>query len=377
MIYLDNAASSHPKPASVLRAVARQIEGNGANPGRSGHNLAMKASQTVFSARKTLAKSFGTDPEIVIFTANTTDAINRALKGILKQGDHVVISDLEHNSVLRPLVALKERGIITFDVAKTERDDGKTLSNFSKCIRSETKLVFCTHASNVTGQILPIHDIGDLCRKMGILFGVDGAQTAGTESYDLQKDPIDLICVPGHKGLLGPQGTGALILSSAFRITPLFEGGTGSDSLSEHQPLTYPEGYESGTLNTPGIAGMEQGVLYTDRHKDEIRAREATLKAIFLEELKKLSAFRILGDTKNSVATVSLVHPRDHSEKIAEWLNRCGICTRGGYHCSALAHRALNTVESGAVRISFGYRNTVKEAVECVKCLKKYQKYFG
>lgn len=378
MIYLDNAASSYPKPRTVLCAVARHLQKNGANPGRSGHRMAMEASERIYSTRCVLADFFGTEPETVIFTMNTTDAINRALKGILKPGDHVVISDLEHNSVLRPLVALRDQGKINgFDIVVTANSNEETVNNFRRSIRSNTKLVFCTHASNVTGQILPIRQIGAMCRNMGILFGVDGAQTAGTESYNLKTDPIDFLCVPGHKGLLGPQGTGALILSRPLSLTPFWEGGTGSDSLSETQPLTYPEGYESGTLNTPGIAGLEKGVLFVARHKDSIRRHESQLRKLFVQELRKIPEYDILGTSGDSVATVALVCKNHHSEKIAQWLNSCNICTRGGYHCSALAHKTLKTLDHGAVRISFGYKNTESDVYECVKYLKKYQNYFG
>ncbi len=377
MIYFDNAASSHPKPAEVIRAVTRQLKKNGANPGRSGHDMAMAASKTVYTARQTLANSFGTEPETVLFTSNTTDAINRAIKGILNPGDHVVISDLEHNSVLRPLVALRDKGMITFDLAPVGRSADETVKAFRKRFCTNTKLVFCTHASNVTGEILPIKQIGEACRSAGILFGVDGAQTAGILPYNLQTDPIDLLCIPGHKGLLGPQGTGALILANPLDLSPLQEGGTGSDSLSDRQPLTFPEGYESGTLNTPGIAGLQAGVCYTDRHRNEICKREDNLRKLFVEEVSKISGYKLLGEGSDFVATVSLVHERSHSEILAQWLNRWGICTRGGFHCSALAHRRLKTEACGSVRISFGYRNTAEEVYECVKSLKKYQNYSG
>ena len=375
MIYLDNAASSHPKPPEVARAVFRQIKENGANPGRSGHDMAMAASRTVYETRQTMADFFGTEAETVIFTSNTTDAVNRAIKGIVKAGDHVVISDLEHNSVLRPLVSLRDKGIITFDVARTGRSADETVTSFLQKIRPNTKLVFCTHASNVTGQILPVKEIGQACRSMGILFGVDGAQTAGILPYDLRTDPIDLLCVPGHKGLLGPQGTGALILARPLELEPLTEGGTGADSLSERQPLTFPEGYESGTLNTPSIAGLGAGISYVRRHQTKIRAREDDLRNLFAEEMRKISGYQILGDASDFVGTVSLVHERTHSERLAQWLNRQGICVRGGFHCSALAHRRLQTEDCGALRISFGYRNTVQDLYECVKNLKKYQNY--
>ncbi len=375
MIYFDNAASSHPKPLEVLRAVSKQLRENGANPGRSGHKMALEASQTVFSCRQTLATAFGTTPETVIFTQNTTDAINRALKGLLSTGDHVVISDLEHNSVLRPLVSLRNQGRISFDTAKTGEKDEETVRNFSKKIKPETKLVLCTHASNVSGRILPIRQIGEECQKKGILFGVDGAQTAGTETFDLQKDPIDFLCVPGHKGLLGPQGTGALLLAHPLSMMPLTEGGTGSDSLLENQPLTYPEGYESGTLNTPGLAGLTEGVKFTSRHGKAIAKHENNLRNLFSEEVKKIPGFRIVGTGESFVGTVALQYQTGHSEDLAGWLDHCGICTRGGYHCSALAHKTYETLSTGAVRVSFGYRNTEREVYECIKSLKKYQNY--
>jgi len=371
MIYLDNAASSHPKPLEVIQAVTRQLRENGANPGRSGHTLSDAAAQTVFSARKALAEAFGTEPETVIFTANTTDAINRALYGLLPPGAHVIISDLEHNSVLRPLIALKSRNV-TFSVAETCEDDAQTVKNFRSLFRRETALVICTHASNVTGQILPVTEIGKLCRERGILFGVDAAQTAGTLRYDLRSTPIDFLCVPGHKSLLGPQGTGALILASPLRMAPLTQGGTGSDSLLRSQPEFFPEGYESGTLNTPGIAGLREGVLFTSRYGEAIRKHESSLRKLFLEMISRLSAYRVLGQGERFVSTVALLHETVPSEVLARRLDERGICTRGGYQCSALAHEKLGTEKSGALRISFGFRNTEHDVAECVKYLKNY-----
>ncbi len=372
MIYLDNAASSHPKPPEVVRAVTRQLRSNGANPGRSGHQMAINASETVFKCRTQLADFFGAEPETVLFTANTTEAINRVFKGILRQGDHVLISDLEHNSVLRPLIAMRDRGIISFDVVSTGTRDEETAKNFADSVTKKTKLIFCTHASNVTGRILPIQQIGTFCREKGILFGVDGAQTAGTQAYNLKEDPVDMLCIPGHKGLLGPQGTGALLLAKPLDMLPLTEGGTGSDSLLVRQPLIFPDGYESGTLNTPGIAGLREGVRYVNTHKEKIRKLEERLRDYFLNEISDLQDFRIISPGEHFVSTISLAHKRDHSEKIVQWLDHCNICTRGGFHCSALAHRTLNTTSQGTVRISFGYQNTERDVAECVKCLKKY-----
>lgn len=372
MIYLDNAASSHPKPLEVLRAVSRQLRENGANPGRSGHRMSADASETVYRTRALLAQEFGTDPETVLFTQNTTDAINRALKGLLQKGDHVVISDLEHNSVLRPLVALREKGI-EFDVAQTTENEEETVNNFQQKIKSNTKLIFCTHASNVTGQILPVHAVGALCRRYGILFGVDGAQTAGVESYDLKRDPIDLLCIPGHKGLLGPQGTGALILSRPLDLLPITEGGTGTDSLLEAQPKIFPEGYESGTLNTPGIAGLGEGVRFIRKYREAIRRHEGNLRNLFLSEMETIPQFCTLSPVGESVGTVAINHISSHSEELCRFLDQSGFCTRGGYHCSALAHKKLKTEAQGALRISFGYRNTEQDVHECIRFLKIYQ----
>ncbi|MBQ1218054.1 MAG: aminotransferase class V-fold PLP-dependent enzyme [Clostridia bacterium] len=371
MIYLDNAASSHPKPPEVIRAVERQLRRNGANPGRSGHRLSAEGARVIYDARRILADGFGTDSELVIFTSNTTDAINRALKGVLNAGDHVVISDLEHNSVLRPLKAMEPLGV-TFSVAQTKSNDEEALHSFQEAIRPNTRLIFCTHASNVTGRILPIRQIADLCRERGILFGVDGAQTAGLEDIDLKRDGIDLLCIPGHKSLLGPQGTGALLLGSPLELTTMTQGGTGTESLSEYQPSLLPDAHESGTMNTPGIAGLAAGTRFAMEHRDAIRSHEAELRAMFCEELKSVSGFRLVTVGESFVPTLSLIPESVHSEAVTQYLDRCGICTRGGYHCSALAHRTLKTEECGTVRISFGYRNTEEDVEECIKYLKKY-----
>ena len=371
MIYLDNAASSHPKPPEVIRAVERQLRRNGANPGRSGHRLSAEGARVIYDARRILADSFGTDSELVIFTSNTTDAINRALKGVLNAGDHVVISDLEHNSVLRPLKAMEPLGV-TFSVAQTKSNDEEALHSFQEAIRPNTRLIFCTHASNVTGRILPIRQIAAICRERGILFGVDGAQTAGLQDIDLKRDGIDLLCIPGHKSLLGPQGTGALLLGSPLELTTMTQGGTGTESLTEYQPSLLPDAHESGTMNTPGIAGLAAGTRFVMEHRDAIRSHEGELRAMFCEELKSVSGFRLVTVGESFVPTISLIPESVHSEAVTQYLDRCGICTRGGYHCSALTHRTLKTEECGTVRISFGYRNTKEDVEECIKYLKKY-----
>lgn len=374
MIYLDNAASSHPKPPEVIRAVERQLRKNGANPGRSGHRLSAEGARVIYNARKVLADGFGTDAELVIFTSNTTDAINRALKGVLRSGDHVVISDLEHNSVLRPIKAMEPLGV-SFSIAKTSSSDEEALQSFKEKIRPNTRLIFCTHASNVTGRILPIRQIASFCKERGILFAVDGAQTAGVEIIDLKRDGIDLLCIPGHKSLLGPQGTGALLLGSPLDLTPMTQGGTGTESLSERHPTLLPDAHESGTLNTPGIAGLASGTRFALEHRDSIRRHEAMLRAMFCEEIRSVSGFRLVSAGESFVPTLSLIPESGHSETVTQYLDQHGICTRGGYHCSALAHRALKTEACGTVRISFGYRNTETDVRNCIKYLKKYLTY--
>ena len=260
MIYLDNAATSFPKPKSVLSAMCRASLYS-ANPGRGGHSLSAKAGEIVFKTREKAAEVFHADIERVIFTKNCTESLNTAIKGCLKQGDHVIISSLEHNSLLRPVQKLSERGIITYDVANVvPESDEQTILNFQSLIKPNTKLIACCHVSNVFGTVLPIARIGEICRKNGILFAVDAAQSAGTFGYDVNGGNIDFLCMPGHKGLLGPMGTGLLILNRNVQLDSFIEGGTGSLSLETSQPEILPDKFESGTVNLPGIAGLYEGM---------------------------------------------------------------------------------------------------------------------
>jgi cysteine desulfurase family protein len=373
MIYLDNAASSFPKPKAVIKAIYRSLKTNTANPGRSGHFLSAQAARSVYLQRVAAAGYFGCKEENVIFTLNATHSINTALKGILKSGDRVLISDLEHNSVLRPLVWMKENSGISFEVVKTDLyDDEKTVKAFEEKITPDTRLVFCTHASNVTGKILPVDKIGLLCKSKGCLFFTDASQTAGfvlPENYDI-------LCTSGHKGLYGPQGTGLLIIKNTdiLTLTPVMQGGTGTNSLDYNQPDILPESLESGTLNTPGIIGLGTGIRYVMKNHDKLVSRE---KQLFDEGLRMLSALPgiiLYSGTGNSTPMLSFNVKGVHSDEVTEYLNDNGICVRGGFHCAVLAHEKLQTEKTGIVRASIGAFNNIREIEEFICILNKFIK---
>ena len=291
MIYLDNGATTFPKPRAVVGAVCNTLMRFGANPGRSGHRLSIRASEILFRCREQAAELFGLDkPENIIFTQNCTTALNTVIHGLLKKGDHVVISSLEHNAVLRPVEALKDEGI-SYTVAEVvEGDDEKTISNFRSALRENTALVVCTHASNVFGVKLPAERIAALCRIYNIPFCLDAAQSAGIVPISLQNSCIDYLCAPGHKGLYGPMGTGLLLINSDRIPESLIQGGTGSLSSDRRQPSILPDRYESGTPNLPGIAGLSEGIRFVRQNGAEnLRARELHLISLLYEGLADIS----------------------------------------------------------------------------------------
>ncbi len=267
MIYFDNAATTFPKPAAVRKAVGESFIYYGANPGRSGHSLAMDTARKVFECREKASEFFGLSaPENLVFTKNCTEALNIVLMSIGKEGGHFIISDLEHNSVLRPLYDMKNRGIIDFSVAKTfEGEPEKTIESYNKLIRSDTKMLVAAGASNVFGIKLPVEMLAELAHEHGALFTLDAAQTAGSENIDMEKNGIDFVCAPGHKGLLGPMGTGMLASARPEYLKPIIFGGTGSYSLLPNQPEGLPEMLESGTLNVPGICGLSAGIDWVSK----------------------------------------------------------------------------------------------------------------
>lgn len=356
MIYFDNGATTFPKPRSVKIAVNRALSEYGANPGRSGHKMSVKSSEILYECRENAARLFGTDnPEKVIFTLNCTSALNTVIKGILKEGDHAVISSLEHNAVLRPLEFLKDRGI-EYSVANyVPYDDEATIDNFRNAIKDNTKLIICTHASNVFGVKLPIERIGALCRIYGILFCVDAAQSAGVVPVSLRDNYIDFLCTAGHKGLYGPMGTGLLIVNTDNLPESLIQGGTGSESANPRQPEILPDKYESGTPNLPGIAGLNEGIKYVlNKDIGRIASYEMRLAQMLFDRLKKtkkVKLYTLRPDIMQSVPVISFNIDNFDSEDISRILNsRYNIAVRAGLHCAALAHKSFGTHQTGTVR---------------------------
>lgn len=377
MIYLDNAATSFPKPKSVLSAMCRASLYS-ANPGRGGHSLSAKAGEIVFKTREKAAEFFHADIERVIFTKNCTESLNTAIKGCLKQGDHVIISSLEHNSLLRPVQKLSERGIITYDVANVvPESDEQTVLNFQSLIKPNTKLIACCHVSNVFGTVLPIARIGEICRKNGILFAVDAAQSAGTIGYDVNGGNIDFLCMPGHKGLLGPMGTGLLILNRNVQLDSFIEGGTGSLSLETSQPEILPDKFESGTVNLPGIAGLYEGMKIIENVGCEnILEKENRLTEYLTVNLKNIDGVTVYDNmhTASPSGVLSLNIGNLHSEQIGERLDSLQVACRAGYHCSALAHKSALTEEQGTVRVSPGFFNSIQDIKKLIYCINKIAK---
>lgn len=379
MIYLDNAATSFPKPDSVTAAMYNAARCFGANPGRGGHRLSMKAGERVFACRERLAEHFGCESERVAFTNNCTTALNTAIKGVLREGDHVVISSLEHNSVLRPVHKLAGRGIITYSVARVNPlDDNETLRSFALHVRENTRAVICTHVSNVFGTVLPIDKLCAFCKARGILFILDAAQSAGSHIISLKGQGIDIMCIPGHKGLLGPMGTGAILFGDGTEIGELTEGGTGSHSLSESQPDVYPDRLESGTVNMPGIAGLYEGIRAVERFGGEraVLEKESELIRLLREDLSVIPSVSVYtemqGGKSSNVLSFNLGDL--HSEMVSSMLDKDGIAVRAGYHCSYLAHKSYGTGEKGCVRVSTGIFNSKKDIKNLVFSLNKIAK---
>lgn len=375
MIYFDNAATSWPKPDAVPEAMARFLRECGANPGRSGHALSIQAGRVVYEARERVARLLGLDdPLSVAFTKNATEALNVALLGLLAPGDHVITSVMEHNSVLRPLRHLEERGVA---VTRLPCPEGALdPAAVTRAITPGTRLVVLGHASNVTGALAPIGEVGELARARGILFCVDAAQSAGCLPIDMGAMNIDLVAFTGHKALYGPQGTGGLCLGERARgkLRPLLRGGTGSASDSDTQPDFLPDALEAGTLNAVGIAGLAAGLAFVEeRTVEAIRRHELALTERLLEGLRSIPGARILGPgaAARRVAVVSFNLEGQSCSEVATALEeRAGIYCRAGLHCAPLAHRQLGTFPEGAVRFSLGAFNTASQidaALEVVR----------
>ncbi len=367
MIYFDNAATSFPKPMAVTEEQAACMRKYCGNAGRGSHALAMAAAEKIFECRSLAADFFGaTGAEKVVFTMNTTMALNIAIKGLLKRGDHVLISDMEHNAVWRPIEALARGGVITYDIFSTfaaEKDVSEEVicREIRARLKPNTTMLVCAHASNICSAVLPLRAIGRICAQMGILFVVDGAQSAGHVPIHMQEMGISALCVPGHKGLWGPQGSGMLILGDGVLPDPLFQGGSGYQSLESAMPSDLPERLEAGTLPTPAIAGLCEGIREVSRiGVEKIGRREKELSRALCEGIRTLPNVTVY--TPHLLGSVLLFNVDGlPANQTGALLDKMGFCVRAGYHCASLAHRTIRTPVGGAVRVSPSYYNTFSE----------------
>lgn len=367
MIYLDNAATSFPKPESVYRAVELTQRSIGANPGRSGHRLSLSAARILLDTREALAALLHiSDPESLIFGSNCTDMLNLAIHGVCREGMNVLTSVYAHNSVLRPLNHLARTGKIHL----------QTVTDIPSAIRRNTDLVVVPHANNVTGVIQPIEQIAVLCQMNRARLIVDAAQTAGVLPLYPEEWGVDLCAMPGHKGLLGPQGTGVLYIRPGLNLTPIKQGGTGTSSQLLFQPDELPERYESGTMNTPGIAGLGQGTRFCLHHRAEIRGQELLLTELLIGGLLDIPHVQVYGalDAISRVGTLSFNLGQHPSGEIADALDQSGLCVRAGLHCAPLIHETLGTMQQGAVRVSLGFSNTESDVKALLHTLDRLAK---
>lgn len=373
MIYLDNAATSFHKPEEVLEAVMEAMRHSG-NASRGTHSAAISASQSVYEARRRLAAFFHCErADHVIFTQNSTEALNIALYGLLSPGEHVITTDLEHNSVLRPLYDLESRGLL-LDFVRADRRGKVDYRDFERLIRKETRAIVCTHASNLTGNMLELERISGIAHRAGALLVVDASQSAGALPVDMEKQGIDILCFTGHKSMLGPQGTGGLCLRSGVELRPFKRGGTGVHSYLREQPSDYPTRLEAGTLNGHGIAGLLAAVNFIDRMGlEKIEEKESRLLRRFCEAVREIPGVTLYGDFEGRRAAIAALNIRDYSSaEISDCLAQdYGIATRPGAHCAPRMHEALGTEEQGAVRFSFSIFNTEDEVESAIRAVRE------
>lgn len=381
VIYLDHAASSWPKPPEVLKAMHDCMEQYAANPGRGSHELAVKASRVLFEGRKQLAKLFNIkNPNDIAYAPNTTFALNLAIKGFVKEGDHILCTAVEHNSVRRPLEYLKRTKNVQVTYVKTDEQGRLSLDDVRREIISKTSLIVSTHSSNLLGSIMPVEELGQLCRDHQIKLLVDAAQTAGTMEVDVQKLGIHMLAFPGHKGLLGPQGTGGLYIDPEIDLEPLLHGGTGSQSEAAEQPDVRPDRYEAGTQNTVGVAGLVEGVRYIHKQTvEQIHAREWKLTQKIMNGLMEIDGVTILGPQigQNKTGIVAFTIAGADSSEVAFILDQSfHIAVRAGFHCTPLAHEMVGTLERGAVRASVGCFTTEEETDQLLYAVREIAKHF-
>jgi cysteine desulfurase family protein len=374
IIYLDNAATSWPKPKAVWETMERTMRESAANPGRGSHVMAVKASRVLFETRKRLARLFRIgNPNDIAFTLNATHALNLAIQGLLKPGDHVVATTLEHNSVRRPLETLKRKLGIEVTYIPTDPQGKLNIGLIDEAITSRTKLIAITHSSNLLGTIIPVGEIGEIARRRNVKLLVDAAQSAGVLPIDVEGMGIDLLAFPGHKGLMGPQGTGGLYIHPNLELEPLMQGGTGSKSEEPEQPNVRPDRYEAGTQNTVGLAGLSEGVSYIQKETTEvIRAREQELTFELMEGLGRIPGITLLGPdigVERTAIVSFLLEGVDPSEMAFLLDQQFGIAVRAGFHCTPLGHETAGSYETGAVRASPGYFTEKSEIVSMINAV--------
>lgn len=375
MIYFDNAATTLPKPEAVKEAVCRALDTLG-NSDRGVHDASLGAMRVIYQARELTARIFGaSSPSRVAFAKNATEALNVAIRGLIRPGDHVITTDAEHNSVLRPLYALEKEGI-TLSFLPCDETGRVRLEALESLVRPNTRAVVCTHASNVTGNVVDAAQIGDFCRKRGLLFILDVSQTAGVLDINMEALGADVICFTGHKGLYGPQGTGGLCVREGVEIAPLLRGGSGVQSYLREQPPQMPTRLEAGTQNAHGLAGLEAGIRFVlETGLNRIRERERMLTLRFYRGIRDVPGIKIYGDVtaENHTAVVAFnIGDYDSGQVADELAVRFGIASRPGAHCAPRMHEALGTKEQGAVRFSFSWFNTEEEidqGIEAVRLL--------
>ncbi len=380
MIYLDNAATTYPKPPQVYRAWTEAMRTYGANPGRGGYDFSSQTSEAVFGSRAECAEFFGAEPENTVFTLNCTHSLNYAIKGLARRKVHFVISDLEHNAVLRPVHSCAAANGGSYSIFTTDDNDDVTLARAEKAIRPDTAAMICTAASNVTGRRLPVVALAELCRRKGICFIVDGAQGAGVLPLSLDKG-INILCAAGHKGLYGPMGTGLLVTDGRYPLKTLIEGGTGSSSESPVQPEFTPDRFESGTINTAGVVALGEGVKFVKAKTPErILKHELELCTQFCEGVKGLKNITLYTDitSVNSEKYVPVVSFNIGDMSGAEASSRLGAMghsLRGGLHCAPLAHKKLGTLDRGTVRFSPSVFTSSGDILRLLRALSQITKY--
>ena len=378
MIYFDNGATTYPKPESVFRQTVTGFKKYSFNSGRGGYGASISTSEKIYNVREKIGSMFGAEPQNIAFTKNCTEALNMAIKGLVKKGDHIIISSLEHNAVFRPVYALHNAGYIDFDIADFSFDEDETVANFERLIRRNTSLIACMHSSNVFGVVFPIEKIGEMAKRHNIKFVVDCAQSAGVLAVNMKDFHIDALCAPGHKSLYGAMGTGFVALADNLDIATITEGGTGSESLNPNQPAALPDRLESGTLNNTGIISLGAGIDFINNHKMEnIYNHELMLSNYIYNGLEKIPNVKLYcpkPEKNKNVPLLSFNFGDYSSEKVAGYLAQNNIAVRAGLHCAPLAHKHFGTVETGTVRICPSVFTTKKDCEILINTIKKLNK---